>query len=66
MRVSLAVTHSIGDMEPGGAISCSQTGTPVKQWEHQPTHKNIDPKFILTKRNEGMGDGTETEEMPNQ
>ena len=31
MGVSLAVTHSIGAMEPEKATSCSQAGTPVEQ-----------------------------------
>ena len=31
MRVTLAVTHYIGDMEPEVATSCSQAGTPVEQ-----------------------------------
>ena len=31
MGVTLAVTHSIGDMEPEEATSCSQAGTPVEQ-----------------------------------
>jgi hypothetical protein len=35
MGVILAVTHSIGDMEPEKAISYSQAGTPVKG---TPTH----------------------------
>jgi hypothetical protein len=30
MRVFLAVTHSIEDLEPGEAISCGQAGTPVE------------------------------------
>ena len=31
MGVTLAVTHSIGDMEPEEATSCSQAGTPVEE-----------------------------------
>ena len=30
MGVTLAVTHSIGDMEPEEATSCSQVETPVE------------------------------------
>jgi hypothetical protein len=30
MVVTLAVTHSIGDMKPEKATSCSQSGTPVE------------------------------------
>jgi hypothetical protein len=31
MGVTLAVTHSIGDMEPEEATSCSQAGTTMEQ-----------------------------------
>ena len=31
MGVSLAVTHSIWDMEPEEATSCNQAGTPMEQ-----------------------------------
>ena len=44
--VTLAVTHSIGDMEPGEAASCGQAGTPVEGQGHQPIHKTFDPKLI--------------------
>jgi hypothetical protein len=30
-RVTLAVTHNIGDMEPEKATFCSQTGTPLER-----------------------------------
>ena len=30
VRVTLAVTHYTGDMEPEEATSCSQAGTPVE------------------------------------
>ena len=64
-RVTLAVTHYIGDVEPEETTSC-QAGAPVEQWRHQPTHKTFNPKFILSTRNAGMGDGAETEGMANQ
>jgi hypothetical protein len=31
MGVTSAVTHSTGDMKPGEATSCTQTGTPEEQ-----------------------------------
>ena len=46
MGVTLAVTHSIGDMEPEEASSCNHAGTPVEQKGHQPTQKTFDPKFL--------------------
>jgi hypothetical protein len=50
MGVTLAVTHCIRDKEPQGATSCSQAGTQVEQYEHQPNHKTFNPKFILSTR----------------
>jgi hypothetical protein len=29
------------------AISYSQAGIPVKGYGHKPTHKTLDPKFVL-------------------
>ena len=66
MGVTLAVTHSIGDMEHEEAISCCQAGTPVERQRHQLTHKTFDPKFIPSTRNAGTGDGAETEGIANQ
>jgi hypothetical protein len=66
MGVTLAVTHYTGDMEPEEATSCSHAGTPVVQKRDQHTHKTFGPKFILSTRNAGMGDRTETEGLPNQ
>ena len=37
MGVALAVTHSIGDMEPEEATYYIQIGTPVETQKHQPT-----------------------------
>ena len=61
MGVTLAVTHSIGDMEPEEATLYSRAGTPVEQQEHQLTHKTFNPQIILSTRYAGKGDGTETE-----
>ena len=66
MGVTLAVTHSIGDMEPEEATSFSQAATPVERQRHQPTHKTFNPKFILSTRNADTGEGTETGGMANQ
>ena len=66
MEVTLAVTHSIRDMESEEATSCSQTETPVDRQTHQPPHKTFNPKFILATGNVGTGDGAETEGMANQ
>ena len=52
--VTSAVTHSIGDMEPEEATSCSQAGTPVELQEHQPTHETFNLKFTLSRKNAGM------------
>jgi hypothetical protein len=49
MRVTLAVTHSIGDMEPEEATSCSQEGK-VEQQGNQHTHKTFDPKTTFGDR----------------
>jgi hypothetical protein len=62
----LTVTHSIRDMEPGKAVFCGQTETPVEQQRHQPTHKTFDPKFILSTRSAGIGDEADTERMSKQ
>jgi hypothetical protein len=55
--VTLAVTHSIENIEPEEATSCRQAGTSVDQQGHQPTHKPFDPKFIPSTRNAGWGEG---------
>ena len=62
----IAVSHYIGDLDLEEAISCSQTGTPVKRQRYQPTHKTFNPKFILSTRNAGTRDGPETEEKATQ
>ena len=66
MRLILAMTHNVGDMEPKAATSCSQAGTPMEQGRHQPTHKTFNPKFILSTRSTGTEDGAETKRMANQ
>jgi hypothetical protein len=58
MRVTLAVTHYIGDM----ATSFIQTETPVEQ----PTHKIFNLKCIQSTSNTSMGERAETEGMVNQ
>jgi hypothetical protein len=45
--VTLEETHSSEHMEPVSAISCSQAGISLIRWEYQPTHKTVDPIFIL-------------------
>ena len=54
MGVSLAVTHSIGNVGPEEATSCSQARSLMEQQGHQPTHKTFHPKFVLSRRNVGM------------
>ena len=67
MEVSLAVTHNIRYMELEEVItSCSQGGTPMERFGQLPTHKTFNPKFILSIRNAGAGDGVESEGMTNQ
>ena len=61
MGVSLAVTHSIGNVGPEEATSCSQARSLMEQQGHQPTHKTSDAKPILSTRNTRMGDEAETE-----
>ena len=56
------VIHNIVDMEPEEAISC----TPVQWYRHQPSHKTFNPKFILSTRSVGTGQGAETDGMANQ
>jgi hypothetical protein len=64
--MTLAVTNYIEDIKPKEATSCSQAGTSMEQKRHQLTHKTFNPKFILSIRNAGSGDGAETEKMANQ
>jgi hypothetical protein len=66
MGVTLAVTHSIGDIKPKEAISCGEAGTSVELQRYQHTHKTFNPKCILSTRNAGIGDGAETEGIVNQ
>jgi hypothetical protein len=54
MQVTLAGTHSSGNLDPEEDTSCSQTGTAMEQQRHQPTHKIFDPEFILSTGNAGM------------
>ena len=51
MRVTLAMTHNVKDMEPEEATSYSQAVTPMEQQGHQPTHKTFNQKFIVSTRN---------------
>ena len=39
MHMTLAETHSSGDMKPEKTISCNQAGPPVEGKRQQPTHK---------------------------
>ena len=64
--VTLAENHSTVDMETREATSYIHAGTPVEHWLHQPTHEIFTPKFILTTRNAGVGDGAEIREVAKQ
>jgi hypothetical protein len=66
MGMILVETHGSGNMESEETTSCSQAGTPAEPLGHQPTHKTFGPKFILSTRNSGTGDGTVTEGMASQ
>jgi len=66
MGVTLAVTHSFGDMEYGGDIFCCQVGTAVEPQGHQLTLKTLNPKFILSTRNAGKENGAETVRTANK
>jgi len=63
MGVTLAMTHSIGDMEPEEATSCRQAGT---LYGNKDTHKTFNLKCILSTRNAGMRDVADMEGMANQ
>lgn len=41
-------------MEPELAISCNQAGLPVEGLGHQPSHKTLDPQFVLPTRCAGV------------
>jgi hypothetical protein len=41
MGVTLAVTHSIGDMQSEETISCIQAGTPVERYRDRDTNPHI-------------------------
>jgi hypothetical protein len=64
MRVTLAVTHYIRDVEPKEASSCIWVGTPVEQKRHQLTNRTFNPKFILCTRNEAQGMEQRLREWP--
>ena len=64
--VSLALTNRIGDVDPGEAPYCCQTGTWVYQQGHQPIYKTFEPKLTLCTRKADIGEGAETEETANQ
>lgn len=49
-----------GDMEP------EEAEPPVEGWEHQPTHKTFEPKFILPKRNAGAESQGKDNQQPVQ
>jgi hypothetical protein len=52
---TLAVTHSIGDMEPEEATSFSQAGTPVERWDtNLPTKLEI-PNLSCLQEMQGQG-----------
>ena len=55
--VTLAVTQSIGDMEPE-EVTCSQAGGAIGT---PTTLRTFDLKFILPLRNAGRGDRAEAE-----
>lgn len=64
MRVTLGVTHCIGDMDPEEDIFYSQAGTLMKHLGTQTHPKTFNPECILPIINAGIGDGAETEELP--
>ena len=53
MGVTLAMAYNTGDIEP---LVASQD-TKWSNRDNQLTHKTFNPKFILSTRNIGMGDG---------
>lgn len=66
MGVSLAVTHSLGYMEPEEATSCSNTGTSMERSGYQPTYKTFNPLFTLSTREAGKRNRAETDLMANE
>lgn len=65
MWVTLAETHSCGDMEREQTTPYSQTAFPVKGEEHQPICKTFDPKFVLSTTNTGTKMEKRVKEGPN-
>ena len=50
MRMSPAKTPSNGDMKQEMAIYCNQARLPMEGVGHQPSHKTLDPQFVMPTR----------------
>ena len=55
MGVTLAVTHSIGDMDPREAASCGQTETPVEHRDTKPPIKLSTQNLACLQKMQGLG-----------
>lgn len=64
--MTLSVSYRTDNMEPKEAISNSQEGTPVKQQGYQTNHKPFDPIVILSDKNVGNWNTTNTKETAKQ
>ena len=45
--MTLAKTPNNGDLKPEQAISCNQVRLSKEGLGHQPSHKTLDPQFVL-------------------
>ena len=56
----------MGDIEPESAITSNEASLPMEGLEHQPSHKILDPQFILPTRCVGLKRGAEFEGRANE
>jgi hypothetical protein len=56
----------MGDMKPEPVISCNQARFSMERLECQPSHKNLEPQYVLPVRFAGVKDGAKFEESANQ
>ena len=55
----------MGDIEPELAISCIQKRFPMEKLVYQPSHKTLDPQFLLPTRCAGVKMEQKLRERPN-
>lgn len=64
--MTFSVSYRTDNMEPKEAISNNQEGTSVKQQGHQTNHKPFDQIVILSDKNVGNWNTTNTKETSKQ